>query len=611
MPTGVVRPIVAHRGWIAKTLRTSSSMARNALDSPLRRTSVSQSWHSANPYLLAALLAAFDPLASYAAGPVIPSGAGAGSLLQQIQPTEAPAPSSNDTGLRIEQAPVVPIPPGMQFTVGTIQITGNTLFTTAALHALIADSEGHDLTLSQLTDMAARITNFYHSHGYPLARAIIPAQTIKAGIVTIQVIEARYGKVNIHNTSRVKDSLLQDTLTAHDWGIVTGRVVGQDAIDRSLLLLSDIPGVVVNATLKPGDTVGTSDMFVDVAPAPLVTGSAALDNYGNRYTGSTRAGGTVNLVDPMHYGDVLSVTGLTSGSGMNYGRGSYESVIDGEDTRLGGAVSALHYILGGPLANLDGNGTAQVGSLWARHPFVRSMDVNLYGQIQFDRLNLQDNLNNNAIQDARHLDNWTASAQGDSRDQLLTGGINTWSLGVTSGQLGFNNANAQLADAATAKTRGTFTKWNASLVRLQTVSENNALYLSFSGQWANTNLDPSQQMIAGGPYSVRAYDMAALSGDRGGLVTAEFRHQMGRYWNGQWQSLAFVDSEHLIINSNPRAPGINGATLSGAGLGLNWSGLHQWTANAYVAKPIGTTPVLVGVTKSVQAWIQINKGFSE
>lgn len=570
----------------------------------MKTTRKSRRNHPAS-HLLAPLLATFTSLAAYAA-PVIP---GAGTILQQIQPTEAPTPSSKDTGLRIEQTPGVPISPGMQFRVDTIQITGNTLFTTAALHALVADAEHKDLTLSQLTDLAARITDFYHSHGYPLARAIIPAQTINAGTVTIQIIEARYGKVSIQNTSRVKDGLLQDTLTHQGGGVAAGRIVEQSAMDRSLLLLSDIPGVAVNAILKPGDAVGTSDMFVEVAPTPSVTGSAALDNYGNRYTGRMRAGGTVNLIDPFHYGDVLSLSGLTSGSGMNYGRGSYESVINGEGTRLGGAVSALHYILGGPLANLDGNGTAQVGSLWVRHPFVRSRDVNLYGQIEFDRLNLQDNLNNNAIQDARHINNWTASAQGDSRDQLLRGGVNTWNLGATSGQLGFDNTNAQLADAATVKTQGTFTKWNASLARLQTVSENNGLYLSFTGQWTNTNLDPSQQMIAGGPYSVRAYDMAALSGDSGSLVTAEFRHQIRQYWNGQWQALAFVDSEHLTINSNPWAPGINGATLSGAGVGLNWAGPHQWTANAYVAKPIDSTPTLVGVTKSVQGWIQINKGF--
>ena len=39
--------------------------------------------------------------------------------------------------------------------------------------------------------LAARITDFYHSHGYPLARAMIAAQAIRAGVVEIEIIEAR------------------------------------------------------------------------------------------------------------------------------------------------------------------------------------------------------------------------------------------------------------------------------------------------------------------------------------------------------------------------------------------------------------------------------------
>ena len=49
--------------------------------------------------ILAILLLANSPLAQ-AAEPVIP---GAGTILQQIQPVEPPAPSSGGTGLKIER----------------------------------------------------------------------------------------------------------------------------------------------------------------------------------------------------------------------------------------------------------------------------------------------------------------------------------------------------------------------------------------------------------------------------------------------------------------------------------------------------------------------------
>lgn len=552
--------------------------------------------------LFAALLAAFAPLAALAADPVVP---GAGAILQQVQPVTPPTPSPSGTGLTIEREDGAKLPTSAPFLVKSIQITGNALFDTPTLQALVADAEGKSLTLSQLNELAARITDYYHSHGYPLARAIIPAQTIQSGIVRIEIIEARYGKISLDNRSRVNDPLLQATLSP----LQSGQAIGQTELDHALLLLSDIPGVVVAATLKPGESVGTSDLLVNTTPGPAVSGNMVLDNYGNRYTGRTRIGGTVNLINPLHHGDVLSASGLSSGGGMNYGRIAYESLLNGPGTRMGGAYSALRYSLGEPLASLNAHGTAQVGSLWAKQPLVRSRDVNLYGQIQYDRLKLRDHIDASAIQTDRHLDNWTVSLAGDARDTLLSGAVSTWNLGWTAGRVGFDNAAAQLADAATAETQGGFSKWNANLARLQTLSPKTGLYLAFAGQWANTNLDPSQKMTAGEPYTVRAYDTGAVSGDTGYLGTIEFRHNLGTAWQGQWQAVAFVDSAHVTVNKNTWVAGTNSATLSGVGVGLNWAGADQWTARAYIATPIGSTPVLVASTASTRAWIEIRKGF--
>ena len=258
---------------------------------------------------------------------------------------------------------------------------------------------------------------------------------------------------------------------------------------------------------------------------------------------------------------------------------------------------------------LNGHGTAQVGSLWVKHPFIRSRNVNLYGQFQYDHKNLQDHIDASGTRTDRHLDNGTASLSGDVRDMLLSGGINSWNLGLTSGHVGFDDASAQLADAATAKTEGSFTKWTANLARLQNLSSRSRLYLSFSGQWANTNLDSAEKIVAGGAYTVRAYDMGVLSGDSGYLGTVEFRHDLGAIWQGVWQAIAFVDSEHVTINKNTWVTGTNDATLSGVGLGLNWAGQNQWAAKAYVATPIDSTPVLLASAESVRGWMQVSKGF--
>jgi hemolysin activation/secretion protein len=556
--------------------------------------------------LMGLLLAVASPLALAAPPPTGPqTSPDAGTILQQAQPVTPPPTPPAETGLTIEQESGSSLPQTAPFLVQSIQIVGNTRFDTPTLHALLADAEGQTLTLRQLHERVALITRYYQAHGYPLARAIIPQQLIEAGRVRIEIIEARYGNVVLENSSRARDSLLQATLSS----LGTGQAISQGALDHALLLLSDLPGVAVNATLKPGEAVGTSDLVVDTTPLPMVSGSIAADNYGDRFTGRARLGGTVNVIDPFHQGDTLSASGLSSGSDMDYGRLAYDAALTGEGTRVGVSYSALHYKLGDPLSALDAHGTAEVASLWAKQPIVRSTDVNLYGQIQYDHLKLDDHIDASAIVTDRHLNNFTASVNGDSHDMWLSGGITSWTASLTSGQLGFDNDTAQLADAATVRTEGHFSKWNAALFRLQNIGPANTLYLAVSGQWANSNLDSSQKVLAGGPFTVRAYDLSAISGDTGYQETVEFRHLLASAWQGRWQTLAFLDSAQVTINKNPTLPGVNKTTLSGVGVGLNWIGPQAWSAKIYVATPIGSAPALVQDSSSVRLWVELSKGF--
>jgi hemolysin activation/secretion protein len=560
-------------------------------------------WRVMNPLALA-ILTALSPAGVTLAqqAPVVPDS---GTILQQLKPTKPPTPASSATGLTIEQPNGTQVPPGEAFAVKRLEIQGNTRFNAATLHSLVADAEGKSLNLAELTAVADRITDYYHGHHYPLARAILPTQTIKDGVVVIQVLEARYGKVTLHNQSHVTSSLLQSTLSP----LMAGEVIEQTEMDHVLLLMSDVPKIEVHALLKPGEDVGTSDLDVTTLPGPRWSGIASIDDYGNKYTGRTRGGATVSLLDPFDHGDYLSLAGLSSGQDLNYGRLSYESTVNGLGTRLGGAYSGLHYKLGDGLQSLDGHGTAEVGSLWAKHPLVRSQNADLYLQIQYDRLTLHDDLDASAISTDRHLDNGSASLTGDTRDALLAGAVSTANLTITYGRLGFDNGASEMEDAATAKTQGAFSKWNLNLARQQQFTAADGVYLSFAAQWTHDNLDSSQKMIAGGPYTVRGYDLGVLSGDTGEIGTVEFQHTLGVAWGGNWQAAAFFDSEHIVVNKNPWVAGTNAATLNGAGLGLNWSGPQQWSAKLQVAERVGGVPSLIQDPSSVRLWAEINRAF--
>lgn len=546
-----------------------------------------------NP-LLVALLLALPSLSVMAQKPADV----AGSMLKQAQPGKSlVTPVKANALIDAPANTVAPLPSGAPFLVKSIQITGNKKIDTATLHALVEDAEGQSLTIAQLEKVIFRITEYYNSHGFPLARAIIPAQTIEGGVVNIQIIIARYGNVSVANQSRVNDGVLISTLS----NLKTDELIEQAGLDRALLLLSDLPGVVVNTTLTPGAAVGTSDLKVIATAAPSVTANVVTDNYGNSYTGRYRVGGTVNIADPMNLknSDNLSISALSSGMGMNYARVGYESVINGDGTRLGGSYSALRYVLGGAATSADASGTAQVASLWIKHPVVRSRETNVYAQMQFDGLVLKDKASTD--QNDRTLANLTASISGDVRDKLLSGGVNTFSLGLTGGNIGLSNA-------ASAAPKGNFWKVNASVARLQALGPADSVYFSYTGQRAGENLDPSQKMSVGGASTVRAYDTGAVSGDNGNLFTAEYRHDFGSLFDGQLQGIGFIDRANMTISKDPTGDG-NTASLTGAGLGLNWAGANQWSAKTYIATPIFGVPSQVGSTNALRGWLEVGKGF--
>lgn len=527
-----------------------------------------------------------------------------GQIIQQV-PQPAPV-TPQRPGLTIQQPATAPAASSAPFMVQTIQITGNTVFDNATLHALVADGEGKTITLGQLDALSARITKYYRDRGYPLTRAIIPAQTLTGGTVRLQVLETRYGSVKLDNSSKVSTAQLSSTLGA----LQSGQLLSQASLDRALLLLSDYPGVSANATLSPGAEVGSSDLGVRTSPGNAPIGNVYVDTAGSRYTGRLRLGANLDVNNPLGRGDVISLTGLTSTAGLDYLRGAYQLPVNGQGTRVGIAFSGLRYSLQDSLAALGAHGNANVTTLWGSHPIIRSIDRNLYARVAFDHKEFEDHIDATSLESRRGTDAVTFDLSADQRDTMLGGGLSTASIGITAGRLKFRNAAAEAADAATANSRGNYAKLTGSASRLQALAPAASLYLGVSGQWTNDNLDASEQLVLGGPGSVRGYGVGSISGGSGVLVTGELRYRVPSAASyGVWQAVAFVDAGRVKVNANQWVAGQNSATLSGAGVGINWTGTDGWSAKLDLAAPIGSTPALLGTRDSSWAWIQLGRSF--
>lgn len=527
-----------------------------------------------------------------------------GQILQQNQSPNTPIPSS-DLRLKFQKQQRTRTENAVSVPVSRIDVVGNTHLPESTLRALVAPEEGKNLTLDDLDDLADRISEVYHERGYPLDTAYVVAQTVQAGVVRIEVVEARYGQIVLQNHSEVADHVLNATLSP----LRPGKPVSSFGLQRSLLLTSDIPGARINTTDQPGAQTGTSDLVVDVTSAPRYTGMLGLDDYGNRYTDRVRLSGAFAVNGLLHQGDVLSFSGVTSGAGMNYGTLSYKYLLTGQGTVLGAAITDLDYHLRNGLSPLHAHGRAQLQSLNLSQSFIRNMAGNLYGQIEFDHKRLRDDIDLVGIQTHRHINTWVATLAGDQRDVT---GVTNFNISGTYGRLYFNNLQSEFFDLLGPRTAGSFTRFDYSVSRLQQLDQINALYFGFSGQKANKNLDTSEQFYLGGPSTVRGYDVAAVSGAQGTLATIEYRRDFTlAMLPGAWQASVFADSGRVQAYKTTFLLGTNSARLSSVGLGLHWVAMHDWVLSASVAKAIGNRPQLVGPYYSPAArfWFQVEKGF--
>lgn len=530
----------------------------------------------------------------------------AGSQLRQIPAT--PKTEKLEPVFEVAPRPVQPETEaaGATVRVSALHITGATLFSQDVLVAASGFTPGRDLTVGQLRAMAARISAFYNKRGYFLAQAYLPAQAIESGSVTITVLEGRYGKISIDNHTNLSDGVAQRILS----GVEGGDIVTSKRLERRLLLLSDIPGVAVRSTLVPGEAVGTSDLLVDLDQGRKISGNVEADNGGNRYTGRYRFGGTFNLNNPAGIGDMLSVRVLASDSGLAYGRVSYQALAG--NATLGAAYAHLRYDLGREFKGLDADGTADIFSLYASYPLIRTRQSNLYVLVGADLSRFEDHVHlvdSKSRKDSRVLNLGLA---GNFRDGFGGGGSSVYSVALSYGDLDIKSPLERAADALTARSDGRFAKLEFSAARLQTIGGPLSLYVAVRGQLAFDNLDSSEKMELGGAYGVRAYPEGEAFGDQGYLATAEARLQLGQWMPsapGQFELIGFIDTGAVKYAHRPWFPGSNHAHRSGYGVGIGWSGPSGIMVKASYARKLGNAEATSAPDKNGRAWFQVVKSF--
>lgn len=553
-------------------------------------------WHRGILYLATATL-----LPAFAQTPP-----DAGQILRELKTPPAAPPMQSPAPIKLESQDAHGAPESdVRFVLRSLRIKSSA-FSDDAFRAIVQEYVGKEIGLAELNHVTQRVTQIYREHGYLVARAYLPEQEIRDGAVEVAVLEGTLGERQVTGNVALATQVV-DNLTR---ALLPGTPLREYALERSALLLADVPGVAnASAIVKPGARTGGSDVEFELAAARKFSGAIELDNFGNRFTGRERLSGQMQYASPNGWGDLFGLRLVTSGEELISGRLSYQAPALPHGWRIGGAVGYTEYELGDTFAELEATGRARVGSVYALYPFVRSQRHSLYGQVQAEYKSLEDDiLGVGTDKDSRAL---SLVLAGDYRDRLLGGAATSYTLSISAGELDIDTAAARDLDEATARTRGGFNKMGLSFIRLQRLTDSFALYAGLSAQLARENLDSSEKFALGGVNGVRAYPQSEAIGDRGHLGTVELRYRVGgQFFGGNLEFAAFYDQGRVTVNARPwRVDQENKRSLSGAGMGLTFAVRDSFFARLNVAGKTGHEDAVSDKDKRVRAWLQLVKRF--
>jgi hemolysin activation/secretion protein len=487
-----------------------------------------------------------------------------------------------------------------------------------ALASITAPFVGRQRSYEDMVNAAAAVTRYLQRElGFYLGYAYLPEQSPSGGIVRIAVLEGRLDEVTLEWPQKMP--IERSVVEAYLARLRPGEILHVRDVERIVFLVNDLRGITARFEVRSGRTPGTASLVVTAQPEDRVASRVELDTSGSRYSGVVRASWLSTISSPLGRGDGLVLNALsTTTRGLMFGLAGYTLPVGSDGLKLGSSVSFVRYELDKEELPLGLAGDAATLTTYGLYPVIRSRNLNLFALVSLDAKKFDDRTESTGLETRKRATDLQLSLSGDARDDLLTGGVNTYEFSLVYGRI--RASNALRPDALPADIAPTYSLVRIGASRLQNLSSNRLLlYANLKGQVATKNLDSSEQFQLGGPDRVRAFAPGEGTGDTGIVLSLELRVLPPEDWFGRVARelvfSAFYDTGRIRFRDTPAAtapgddPVANTSTLSGWGIGAVWDRPRDFALRAYLAWPSSGVAVNDTVVKKPRVYITANKAF--
>ena len=362
------------------------------------------------------------------------------------------------------------------------------------------------ILLSQIESVADRITKFYREKGFILAKAYIPKQKVRDGIVNLTLLLGTLGEVN------VKGNLIyaSSTLTPVFDDMLTKPVTNNE-VEENLYLINDYPGIIVDGYFEPGYQVGDTRLNINVKREDRFNANVRFDNHGTKETGKNRFYADAQVNNLFGITDLFHVSALKASSPSNtdYYKIYYQMNLFSPRWKFNASTSRNQFVVdqSGSLSSLNLNGEVLVNDVSVKYVMKRGRTSNYNIEARYDEIvsDLKLGSDDTDTYDAE-LANTYLLYNFDSlqeKSKILHQG----SVKITSGQINFGLEKGQEARYEIFSADYTLlTFWNV-------FDSNTRLIFRSNAQYAGINLSSLMRFSMGGPTRARAYPSNQISAD--------------------------------------------------------------------------------------------------
>lgn len=457
------------------------------------------------------------------------------------------------------------------------------------------------VTVGMVETVADTITRYYRERGFILAKAYIPEQRVRDGVVTLTLLLGNLGEVVVLNNKRYKEKTLQNIFSP-----VIGKPVTANNIEERLYFVNDLPGLSAQAYFEPGAQVGDTRLNINTMRENRFAGNVRIDNHGSESTGEYRLYTDGYWNNPGGFGDQLhiGVLGTFEPSNSYYGSIHYGVPLFTPRAKFTFGGSTNDFV-SDSLSGVTLTGKSVVYDATLNYILRRSRVKNLSSELRISEVSseIEEKEGRLPLQDGE-LDDTVRNLDLVFNFDIL---LERW-RGMHQGGIRLTYGDFVKGRNFRQDENPLSLSFNYSLIKFAKIPFTNAnsrIQARLAGQYSDTALPSTSQFSLTGPTKLRAFDINQLNSDTGAYVSLDWIFSGPGFLDLQLggenlkdilQPYLFAeagygdtkDSGLPIIRSGavtaPEQPG-SWAVLSDVGLGLRLSMRNNFRASfsyAYV-----------------------------